>query len=70
MRTWNLATYFDLKYDNSHVISFSPGDLHVRAGEHEESARVYEQLYHRNPENTEYIEKYITARQPCTIILL
>lgn len=40
------------------------GDLHVRAGEHEESARVYEQLYHRNPENTEYIEKYITARQP------
>lgn len=40
------------------------GDLHGRLGEHEDSAAVFEQLFHRNPENVEYIDNFITSSQP------
>lgn len=37
------------------------GDLHARIGEHQDSADVFETLYHRNPENATYIESYVRA---------
>ena len=46
-------------------IVYIPGDLHARLGEHEDSAEVFEELYHRNPENATYIESYVRAHGHC-----
>ena len=48
-------------------MSYIPGDLHARLGEHEDSAEVFEELYHRNPENATYIESYVRAHGHCKL---